>query len=177
MLSRSSMSALTFVMIGNDSKSAVQALRDSFEENAPAGTNRRFVQIPEVSRGELPSLLRSLDLLLLLSRREGMPNTILESLACGTPVAATAVDGVVDIMQGTGVGLLLDRFDRSSAATEIIQLLQDKSTMESMRQRGPELIREQYMLTHELDALRRIYESLLSSHRESSLCETVASQY
>jgi teichuronic acid biosynthesis glycosyltransferase TuaC len=49
------------------------------------------------------------DLFCLASAREGWPNVILESLACGTPVVATSAGGIPEIIRSDKVGLLVDR--------------------------------------------------------------------
>lgn len=57
---------------------------------------------------------QSADALILMSAREGMPNVILESLACGTPVLATGVGGIPEILNVPSAGVVVD--DRSAAA-------------------------------------------------------------
>ena len=51
-----------------------------------------------LSRGEVASWMRRSGLLLLTSRSEGMPNVVIEALACGTPVVATSVGDVPEIV-------------------------------------------------------------------------------
>jgi glycosyltransferase involved in cell wall biosynthesis len=58
------------------------------------------------------------DLFCLLSKIEGWPNVILESLACGTPVVATSAGGIPEIIRSENVGLLVDRTE--GALTEAI---------------------------------------------------------
>jgi glycosyltransferase involved in cell wall biosynthesis len=58
------------------------------------------------------------DLFCLASHREGWPNVILEALACGTPVVATSVGGVSEVIRSDKVGLLADRTE--AALTENI---------------------------------------------------------
>jgi glycosyltransferase involved in cell wall biosynthesis len=58
------------------------------------------------------------NLFCLASAREGWPNVILESLACGTPVVATSVGGIPEIIRSATVGVLVDRDER--ALTEAI---------------------------------------------------------
>jgi teichuronic acid biosynthesis glycosyltransferase TuaC len=56
------------------------------------------------------------DLFCLASRREGWPNVLLESLACSTPVVATAVGGIPEIISSDSLGLLTHRSTREIAA-------------------------------------------------------------
>ena len=51
---------------------------------------------------------RAADVLVLASSREGWPNVVLESLACGTPVLATRVWGTPEILTNCPAGRLVD---------------------------------------------------------------------
>lgn len=62
-----------------------------------------------VPHGELCFWYSAADVCCLASSREGWPNVILEALACGTPVVATAVGGVPEILKSDQVGLLTNR--------------------------------------------------------------------
>jgi glycosyltransferase involved in cell wall biosynthesis len=55
------------------------------------------------------------DCFCLATEREGWPNAVLESLACGTPVVATAVGGVPEIVRSDGVGILVGSTDEAFA--------------------------------------------------------------
>ncbi|HKT47229.1 MAG TPA: glycosyltransferase [Candidatus Acidoferrales bacterium] len=55
------------------------------------------------------------DASVLASSREGWPNVVLESLACGTPVVATRVWGTPEILRSPGLGLLVDQTPESLA--------------------------------------------------------------
>jgi len=56
----------------------------------------------------LPPWYRAADALVLPSLREGWPNVVLEALACGTPVLATAIWGTPEILRGCAAGLLVE---------------------------------------------------------------------
>ena len=61
----------------------------------------------------LPDYYSAADVLVLASGREGWPNVLLESMACGTPVVATDVGGVAEIVADSRAGVVIQ--DRSSA--------------------------------------------------------------
>jgi len=61
-----------------------------------------------ISHHLLPKLIQEAKLLILPSYNEGVPNVILESLACGTPVVATAVGGIPEIITNGTSGILID---------------------------------------------------------------------
>lgn len=63
----------------------------------------------EINNSELVKWYSAADLFFLGSSREGWPNVISESLACGTPVLATKVDGIPDIVHSNDLGIIVDR--------------------------------------------------------------------
>src|SRR5262249_8130891 len=67
-----------------------------------------------LSQAELAEFYSAADVTVLASRREGMPNVLLESLACGTPVIATTVGGNGEIVNSPHAGVLMR--DRTPAA-------------------------------------------------------------
>jgi teichuronic acid biosynthesis glycosyltransferase TuaC len=58
---------------------------------------------------ELPHWFNAAEVSLLMSEREGWPNVLTESLACGTPVVATRVGGVPEILHSPELGILVDQ--------------------------------------------------------------------
>jgi len=62
-----------------------------------------------LSHPELRTWYNAADVFCLASSREGWPNVVLEALACGTPVVATRVGGIPEIVTSDSVGLLAER--------------------------------------------------------------------
>jgi teichuronic acid biosynthesis glycosyltransferase TuaC len=66
--------------------------------------------------GELKFWYSAADLSCLVSAREGWPNVVLESLACGTPVLATRIGGIPEIITSQELGVFVEQ-NRESIAT------------------------------------------------------------
>lgn len=65
---------------------------------------------------ELPIWFSAADVSCLASAREGWPNVVTESLACGTPVVGTRVGGIPEILHSPELGVLVERTVESIAA-------------------------------------------------------------
>lgn len=81
---------------------------------AQLGVSERVKFLGHVDHDQLPAYYSAADALVLPSRSEGMPNVLLEAMACGTPVIATAVGGIPEIICRPEAGELMD--ERSAAA-------------------------------------------------------------
>ena len=84
-------------------------LRAALEQQAArAGVSTRVRFLGGVPQAALIEYYNAADALVLTSRREGMPNVVLEALACGTPVVATRVGGVPELIDSDVAGRLVD---------------------------------------------------------------------
>lgn len=75
---------------------------------AELGIAARVTFTGNVAHEELVHYYNAADALVLASEREGMPNVVLESLACATPVIATKVGGIPEVVTVPAAGILLD---------------------------------------------------------------------
>lgn len=97
--------------------------RRNLEERAHArGVAQRVSFAGVVPNDELARWYSAADVLVLASRREGWPNVLLEAMACGTPVVATSVGGVPEII-ASHVGVLLPERGVLPLKTALCQLL------------------------------------------------------
>ena len=72
--------------------------------------------------GDIPLWMNAADVLCLPSRSEGLPNVVREALACGTPVVASAVGGVPEVVREPS-GLLVPPDDPDALAEALRQAL------------------------------------------------------
>ncbi len=79
---------------------------------------------------DIYSVMSNSDMFLLCSHYEGMPITLIETMASGLPIIATAVGGVVDMIED-GVNGLLCKDDVAEIADAIIKMISDQKLRES----------------------------------------------
>ena len=78
------------------------------------------------------------------SREENLPNTIMESLACGTPVAGFAVGGIPDMIEHKVNGMLATPHDPQELAAGIAYILEDQERREAMGRAARRKVEENY---------------------------------
>lgn len=80
-----------------------------------------------LDRDAMAVLYRSADIMLNPSLADNMPNSVLESLACGVPVVSTNVGGVPHLVQDGKTALLVPPSDPTAMAVACLKILQDNA--------------------------------------------------
>ncbi|MFX1475622.1 MAG: glycosyltransferase family 4 protein, partial [Promethearchaeota archaeon] len=99
---------------------ALSSIHEAIEGLSLGSTIEQITWIPN---NEVPVYLSKLKLLVLPSKSEGLPNIILEAMACGTPVLATPVGAIPDLIKEGKTGFLLKDSTTSSISQGIIRAL------------------------------------------------------
>jgi glycosyltransferase involved in cell wall biosynthesis len=73
----------------------------------------------KIPHQQLPALIANAKLTVLPSYNEGVPNVLLESMACGTPIVATNVGGIPEIINDS-IGILVEKQDTEALSNAII---------------------------------------------------------
>ncbi len=87
------------------------------------GLNGRVRFLGSVAHDNLHEVYNAADVLVLASAREGWPNVLLEAMACGTPVAATDVSGIPEIVTCPAAGRLIPSRDPAAVAATLRAIL------------------------------------------------------
>ena len=109
---------------------------------------------------DVPGLLATTTVSVLTSRHEGLPCSVVESLASGVPVVATAVDGTVEVVRSGDNGLLAAAGDIDGLAQAIIELLADpelRRRMATAAREGLEAFDQETMVRQQEDLYRWMY--------------------
>jgi glycosyltransferase involved in cell wall biosynthesis len=108
-------------------------------------------------RDDLDRLIPHLDLFVLPSFTEGLPNVVLEAFAAGVPAVATAVGGTPEVIQDGVSGYLVPPGDPDALARRIRDVLGDDGMRRTMARHAREQVRGHF--TFEAQSLR--YQQLL----------------
>lgn len=119
-------------------------------------------------RNDIPDIMRGLDCFVLPSLGEGISNTILEAMACGLPVIATAVGGNPELVQEGRTGHLVPAANPGALARAIIDLAQSPEKARAMGYAGRKRIEAQFSMTAMIDSYQKIYDHLLGRMSRST---------
>ncbi len=114
-------------------------------------------------RQDIPALLTLLDVVVIPSFEEGIPQTLTQALAMERPVVASAVGGVPEVVQDGVTGLLVPPRSPAILSEKIAFLLHHPSSGARMAQMGRQVIQEQYSMESMLIRTEHLYRRLLQS--------------
>jgi glycosyltransferase involved in cell wall biosynthesis len=89
-------------------------------------------------RTDIKALLHAADFFCLATQSEGLGSSILEAMAAGLPVVATAVGGVPEIVTQEVTGVLVPANDPAALAGAMVRMVVDRGSRETMGSRGRE---------------------------------------
>ena len=133
------------------------------------------IGIPFVSLGKLKTdkdisdAYSAADIFVLPSLEDNLPNTVLESMSCGTPVVAFDVGGIPDMVTNGVNGLLIKAFDSQHMGEAIVSLVLDSHKRVAMGKAGREAAVMDYALNVQAQNYLDLYEDLLSQDQASTL--------
>lgn len=110
----------------------------------------------------IPEIMRGLDCFVLPSLGEGISNTILEAMASGLPVIATAVGGNVELVEPDTSGLLVPAAAPGALAEAIVRMAQAPDEARVMGQTARRRVEAQYSMAAMLRNYQHVYDRLLA---------------
>lgn len=125
---------------------------------------------------EVRPLYELLELVLLPSRSEGLSQGLLEAMALGKPVIASAATGNLDLVTDRVDGRLVPPHHTEGWAVAIEELLTDSALASRLGAAARHTARETFALQHTVDRTARLYESVLQdfSHHRTRLLGAVS---
>lgn len=148
---------LKIVFIGDTKSKSPTNISSTIQEELSSYENVFFVG--HLPYNEMPKYLNELRLLVLPSFSEGVPAVLLEAMACGTPVAATSVGAVKEIITDRENGYILRSNSPDYLAQAILTILVDE-TIEKVAMRGQKYVQENYNYEKTANTWQKILREL-----------------
>ena len=115
-------------------------------------------------QSDIPARLHEMDMLVMPSIcEETFGRVIIEAQACGVPVIATKVGGIVDIIKDGKNGLLVPPRDWNALAEAIIRLVREKDLRVSLSKAGRQSVEKDFSLSHMYKKTINLYAEALKS--------------
>jgi glycosyltransferase involved in cell wall biosynthesis len=127
------------------------------------GVTSRVSFVGTVDPDRMPALYTAADVLILASEREGMPNVVLESLACGTPVVASGVGGIPEVITSPVAGRVINDCNEVTIAEAVKARRTSEVSRESVRE-----FAHQFDWQSRISAQIELYEDVLAAGRQRS---------
>jgi sugar transferase (PEP-CTERM/EpsH1 system associated) len=108
-------------------------------------------------RNDAQRVLAAMDVFLLTSLSEGLPNAVLEAMACGVPIVSTRVGGVEELVDEGVSGFLVPVRDVDGIAAAVARLGADPMLRRRMGVAGQTKARAEFRLERMLDDYERFY--------------------
>lgn len=112
-----------------------------------------------VPHNNLPSYLNNLKLLVIPSYTEGLPNIMLEAMACGTPVLATPVGAIPEVIKDGKTGFIMENNSPECISKNIFRALEHPQ-LENIVQNAKEFIIENYTYEAALERYTNIFSDI-----------------
>lgn len=151
-----------FLCVGSELHGGLQASDDYREEmrKAVADLGLSDEVLTLGNRDDIAEVYRACDVTVLTSRREGTPNVLLESMACGVPVVATNVADNALIVPDGRAGYVVPLDDDAAMADRVLALLGDAAKRSTMGEHARSWVEREFSLDRLVEKTTLVYRIL-----------------
>ncbi|HUS58100.1 MAG TPA: glycosyltransferase, partial [Planctomycetota bacterium] len=114
------------------------------------------------ARKDVPELLALMSIFALSSPSEGLPNAVLEAMACARPVVATRAGGTAEVVDHGNTGYLVPVGEHAALAEKLLVMLADPARAEEMGSRGRQRALAEFSGKRLVESVTQLYEALLA---------------
>jgi len=136
------------------------ALRREIEEQATRlGAGDRVHLLGD--RNDAALVSAGFDVAVLASLSEGLPNAVMEAMAAGAPVVATAVGGTTELIIDGATGFLVPPADAEALAQRILDALRNPELSARMAEQGRQRVLSQFGMRRMVESIEQLYDELV----------------
>ena len=147
-------SMIKFLIVGDGQ------LRDTIERYLDEENLNDKIKLPGwIPHNKLPDYLNELKLVVLPSYTEGLPNIMLEAMACGTPVLATPVGAIPDVIKDGETGFIMGNNSPGCIAENVERVL-NHPALDEIIKNAKELVEKEFTYEAAVGRYREILRSI-----------------
>jgi glycosyltransferase involved in cell wall biosynthesis len=113
-------------------------------------------------REDIAELLAVSDVMFLASIHEGLPRVVLQTMAAGKPVVATAVNGTPEAVKQGVTGYLIQPHATREMAEALVKILSNKSLARKMGKAGQKSLKGTFLMNNMLLEIEKLYGALMA---------------
>lgn len=111
-------------------------------------------------RNDIADLLPAYDMYVLPSLFEGLPNQVLEAMACGKGVIASAVDGTVEAVVDGETGILVPSKNSPALAKALLNVLENRQLFRKFGENSRKRIEQNFTIKQEIQKFETLFDDL-----------------
>lgn len=125
-------------------------------------------------RKDILSVYNSLDVLLLTSTTEGLPNVVLEAMAMEVPIVATRVGGVGDLLQDGVTGRVVARGDVQALTNAVLELVSDRGIAVKFAKAARETVCREFSFDGRVRQLEHVYLDVMGEQGDKTVSSAIS---
>lgn len=137
---------------------------DEFEDELKSFVKENDLEGSVTFHGDVDNVedyLREADIFAFPSRHEGLPNALLEAMACGLPIVATSIGGVVDVVKEGKNGILVRPDDADAIYKAIKRLIELPDFRRSLEIAARKTVEDEYSLGTTAERYIALYRGMM----------------
>ena len=150
-----------FLIVGEDPDPAQIRQRELAQLARDLGLEEQVVFAGQ--RQDVPEVVAALDLLIHCARQEGFGRVLVEAMASGRALVATAVGGIPEVVVDGETGILVPPQDPEAVARAAVELLRNPERRTTMGLAGQRRVRECFSLEAHVAQVQELYEEVLAA--------------
>jgi glycosyltransferase involved in cell wall biosynthesis len=113
-------------------------------------------------RSDIPALISTMDVIVHASSTpEPFGLVVIEGMAAGKPIIATAAGGVLDIIEDTVSGLLVPCKDSRAMAEAIMQIISNQNRAEQIGRAARQRVADKFTIQRQVTVVQELYDAIL----------------
>lgn len=134
--------------------------------NGSITTNHKVKNLGFISDiNKLPLIYAAADVYVIPSIEDNLPNTVLESIACGTPVVGFNIGGIPDMITDNINGLLANNKNSIDLKNNILKIINDNTLQEKMKKQARDIAEKKFSQTLQAKRHINLYNMILNNQQ------------